>query len=79
MCSSDLAAAPKHRSGVVSGLIGTNRLTGQSIGAALAALVLTVAPMNANVYAMSIGAAMTALAALFSLMHAPAQIAARKG
>jgi DHA2 family multidrug resistance protein-like MFS transporter len=74
-----MAAAPKHRSGVVSGLIGTNRLTGQSIGAAFAALVLTVAPMNADVLAMSIGATMTAIAAVFSLMRAPSQIAARKG
>jgi DHA2 family multidrug resistance protein-like MFS transporter len=62
-----VAAAPKHRSGIVSGMIGTNRLTGQSIGAALAALVLNVAPTNANTMAMLLAASMTALAACFSL------------
>jgi DHA2 family multidrug resistance protein-like MFS transporter len=66
-----IAAAPKNRSGIVSGMIGTNRLTGQSIGAALAALVLNVAT-NANGVAMVLAASMTAVAACFSLARAPA-------
>lgn len=70
--------SPKHRSGIVSGLIGTNRLTGQSIGAALAALVLTLAPGNAGLVALALGAAMTAIGAGVSLLRAPAQIEARK-
>jgi DHA2 family multidrug resistance protein-like MFS transporter len=71
-------AAPKHRSGVTGGLIGTNRLTGQSIGAALAALVLTVAPNNANVVALSLAAGMAMVGAGVSLMRAPAQVEARQ-
>jgi DHA2 family multidrug resistance protein-like MFS transporter len=78
-----VAAAPKNRSGIVSGMIGTNRLTGQSIGAALAALVLNIASGNANIVAMLLASSMTALAACFSLARAPAAQAApresRKG
>jgi DHA2 family multidrug resistance protein-like MFS transporter len=64
-----IAAAPKNRSGIMSGMIGANRLTGQSIGAALAALVLNVAA-STNVVAMVLAACMTALAAGFSLARA---------
>jgi DHA2 family multidrug resistance protein-like MFS transporter len=71
-------AAPKHRSGVTGGLIGTNRLMGQSIGAALAALVLTLAPDNANVLALSVAAAMAMIGAGVSLMRAPAQVEGRQ-
>jgi DHA2 family multidrug resistance protein-like MFS transporter len=71
-------AAPKHRSGIVSGMIGTNRLTGQSIGAALAALVLTVAPTNAKIVALCLAAGMAVIGAAFSLMRAPAQVQARE-
>jgi len=52
-----VAAAPKHRAGIVSGMIGSNRLIGQSIGAALAALVLNVAGGGANSLAMALAAA----------------------
>jgi len=72
-----MSAAPKHRSGVTSGMIGTNRLTGQSIGAALAALVLSLAPMNANLVALSLAAGMATIGAGVSLMRAPAQREAR--
>jgi DHA2 family multidrug resistance protein-like MFS transporter len=74
-----VAAAPKHRRGIVSGMIGTNRLIGQSIGAALAALVLNVAGTNAHTAAMIAAASMTAIAACISLARGPvAQSAARK-
>jgi DHA2 family multidrug resistance protein-like MFS transporter len=72
-------AAPKHRSGIVSGMIGSNRLAGQSIGAALAALVLTVVPNRAGLVALALAAIMTLIGAGISLMRAPAQIEARKG
>jgi DHA2 family multidrug resistance protein-like MFS transporter len=71
-------AAPKHRSGIVSGMIGTNRLTGQSIGAALGALVLTIAPANARIVALCVAASMAVIGAAFSLMRAPAQVQARE-
>jgi DHA2 family multidrug resistance protein-like MFS transporter len=73
-----VGATPKHRTGAVGAMVGTNRLTGQSIGAALAALVLNLAPMNANVVALSIAAALTTIAACISLARAPLQIAARE-
>ena len=73
-----LSATPKHRTGAVGGLVGTNRLTGQSLGAALAALVLNLAPMNANVVALGIAAGLTAIGACISLARAPLQIAARQ-
>jgi len=73
-----LSATPKHRTGAVGGLVGTNRLTGQSLGAAFAALVLNLAPMNANVVALGIAAGLTALGACISLARAPLQIAARQ-
>jgi MFS transporter, DHA2 family, multidrug resistance protein len=73
-----VGATPKHRTGAVGAMVGTNRLTGQSIGAALAALVLNLAPMNANAEALSLAAALTAIAACISLARAPLQIAARQ-
>jgi DHA2 family multidrug resistance protein-like MFS transporter len=73
-----VGATPKHRTGAVGGLVGTNRLTGQSLGAALAALALNLAPMNANVVALGIAAGLTTIAACISLARAPLQIAARQ-
>jgi DHA2 family multidrug resistance protein-like MFS transporter len=73
-----VGATPKHRTGPVGAMVGTNRLTGQSIGAALAALVLNLAPMNANAAALSLAAALTTIAACISLARAPLQIAARQ-
>jgi len=71
-------ASPKHRSGIVSGMIATNRYTAQSIGAALGAFVLTVAPGNAKFVALSLAAGMAVIGAAFSLMRAPAQVQARE-
>ncbi len=73
-----VGATPKHRTGAVGGMVGTNRLTGQSLGAALAALVLNLSPMNANVVALSLAAGLTLIAAGISLARAPLQIAARQ-
>src|SRR5262245_8449282 len=73
-----VGATPKHRTAAVGGMVGTNRLTGQRIGGALAALVLNRAPMNANVVALSVASALTLVAALISLARAPLQIAARQ-
>jgi DHA2 family multidrug resistance protein-like MFS transporter len=73
-----VGATPKHRTGAVGAMMGTNRLTGQGIGAALAALVLNLAPMNANVVALALAAALTTVAACISLARAPLQMAARQ-
>lgn len=73
-----VGATPKHRTAAVGGMVGTNRLTGQSLGAALAALVLNVASMNANVVALSLAAGLTTIAAFISLARTPLQKAARQ-
>jgi DHA2 family multidrug resistance protein-like MFS transporter len=73
-----VGATPKHRTGAVGGLVGTNRLLGQSLGAALTALVLGVVPMNANVVALGTAAVLTTIGACISLLRAPIQIAARQ-
>lgn len=62
-----VGTAPKHRSGAASGILGTARLTGQSIGAALVALMLARFGMPGSLYALYVGAAAAGLAACFSL------------
>jgi DHA2 family multidrug resistance protein-like MFS transporter len=62
-----LAAAPRSRSGGASGMLGTARLLGQSIGAALAALMFGVVAADATVWALGIGSAIALLAAVVSV------------
>ncbi len=62
-----MTAAPKIRSGAASGSIGTARLLGQGIGAALAALILAHNPANGAVLSLFIGAAFAGTAALVSI------------
>lgn len=62
-----LAAAPPGRTGNASGMIGTSRTLGQTLGAVLTALILTVAPRHAGPVALTIAAAFAATAAVFSL------------
>src|SRR6185503_8641029 len=73
-----VGATPKHRTGAVGGLVGTNRLLGQSLGAALTALVLNAVSVNANVVALGIAAVLTTIGACISLARAPMQMAARQ-
>ncbi|VVE69399.1 multidrug MFS transporter [Pandoraea captiosa] len=65
-----LMSAPKHRSGGASGMLGTARLTGQTTGAALVALVFSVAPdgfgTRASLY---VAAAFAAVAAVVSSLR----------
>jgi len=62
-----VTAAPRQRSGAASGMLGTARLTGQSIGAALVALILGRFGLDGATLALYVGAAATALGALVSL------------
>jgi DHA2 family multidrug resistance protein-like MFS transporter len=62
-----VGTAPKERSGAASGVLGTARLTGQSVGAALVALMLARFGMIGSVYALYLGGGAAMLAALFSL------------
>jgi DHA2 family multidrug resistance protein-like MFS transporter len=64
-----LAAAPRHRSGGASGMLGTARLTGQTLGAALVALIFGVAPKQGPVIAIAVAAAFAAAAAVVSVLR----------
>ncbi|SAK88574.1 major facilitator transporter [Caballeronia glebae] len=64
-----LAAAPRHRSGGASGMLGTARLTGQTLGAALVALIFGVAPKQGPVIALAIAAVFAAAAAIVSVLR----------
>ncbi len=60
-----LMSAPKHRSGGASGMLGTARLTGQTTGAALVALVFSLSPQGygtrASLYVAAVFAAVAAV------------------
>jgi DHA2 family multidrug resistance protein-like MFS transporter len=62
-----LASAPRERSGGASGMLGTARLTGQTLGAALVALIFGVAPVNGPTVALYASAAFAAVAATVSM------------
>ncbi|MCC8401036.1 MFS transporter [Paraburkholderia sp. MMS20-SJTN17] len=71
-----LSSAPRERSGGASGMLGTARLTGQTLGAALVALIFGVAPENGTVVALYVAAGFSAVAAVVStmrVMHKTAQ------
>jgi len=73
-----IASAPRHRSGGASGMLGTARLLGQTMGAALVALLFGRIGEHASVYALFIAAGFAIAAAvvsslrLFQKMPAPA-------
>jgi DHA2 family multidrug resistance protein-like MFS transporter len=62
-----LAAAPRERSGGASGMLSTARLVGQSLGAALVALIFHLAPMRGTTLTLVTAAVFSALAAAVSL------------
>ncbi|GLU35365.1 MFS transporter [Trinickia caryophylli] len=64
-----LSAAPRERSGGASGMLGTARLTGQTLGAALVASIFTVAPSEGPTIALGAAAAFAAVAACVSLLR----------
>ncbi|APW37929.1 MFS transporter [Rhodoferax koreense] len=72
-----LTSAPAHRSGGASGMLGTARLTGQTLGAVLLAIIFTVVDAHGGrgpVLALALAAGFAATAGLFSslrLRHAP--------
>jgi MFS transporter, DHA2 family, multidrug resistance protein len=70
-----LSSAPRERSGGASGMLGTARLTGQTLGAALVALIFGVAPQHGPIVALYVAALFSAAAAVVStmrVMHRPA-------
>jgi DHA2 family multidrug resistance protein-like MFS transporter len=62
-----ITAAPKARSGAASGMMGTARLTGQTTGAALVALLLARFGITGAIGALGVAAVSAALAALISI------------
>jgi DHA2 family multidrug resistance protein-like MFS transporter len=68
-----IAAAPRERSGGASGMLGTARLLGQTIGAALVALLLARYPTGGTQIALLIGVGFAIFgAALSTLRLSPA-------
>ncbi len=72
-----LSSAPRERSGGASGMLGTARLTGQTLGAALVALIFGVAPQHGPALALYVATAFSAVAAVVSLMRLVPQRNAR--
>ena len=64
-----LSSAPRERSGGASGMLGTARLTGQTLGAALVALIFGVAPQHGPTITLYVAACFSALAAVISTMR----------
>jgi MFS transporter, DHA2 family, multidrug resistance protein len=68
-----IAAAPRERSGGASGMLGTARLLGQTIGAALVALLLARYPVGGTQVALLVGVGFAVFgAALSTLRLSPA-------
>jgi DHA2 family multidrug resistance protein-like MFS transporter len=64
-----MSSAPAHRSGSASGIVATARLTGQTIGAALAALCFTLAGRDGAWLALALGAGFAALGSVMSFLR----------
>jgi MFS transporter, DHA2 family, multidrug resistance protein len=64
-----MASAPSDRSGGASGIVATARLTGQTIGAALAALCFALAGRDGATVALALGAGFAALGSLMSFLR----------
>jgi len=64
-----LASAPRERSGGASGMLGTARLTGQTLGAALVALIFGVVPRHGPTVALYVAAGFALTAAVVSMMR----------
>ena len=64
-----IAAAPRERSGGASGMLGTARLLGQTIGAALVALFLARYPEQGTRISLLVGVGAAALGATLSMLR----------
>lgn len=62
-------SAPPHRSGSASSIVATARLTGQTLGAALAALCFALAGHNGATVALMLGAGFAALGSIMSFLR----------
>jgi DHA2 family multidrug resistance protein-like MFS transporter len=64
-----MSSAPGNRSGSASGIVATARLTGQTIGAALAAFCFELAGRDGAALALAIGAGFAALGCVMSFLR----------
>jgi MFS transporter, DHA2 family, multidrug resistance protein len=64
-----LSSAPRDRSGGASGMLSTARLSGQTLGAALVALIFGLAPQQGATIALIVAALFAAAAAVVSMMR----------
>jgi MFS transporter, DHA2 family, multidrug resistance protein len=64
-----VAAAPRERSGGASGMLGTARLLGQTIGAALVALLLARYSVDGTRYALLVGVCFAMMGAVLSTLR----------
>jgi DHA2 family multidrug resistance protein-like MFS transporter len=64
-----LSSAPRSRSGGASGMLGTARLSGQTLGAALVALIFGVAPQHGPTIALYVAACFAAVASVVSTLR----------
>ncbi|MEY9646719.1 DHA2 family multidrug resistance protein-like MFS transporter [Bradyrhizobium elkanii] len=64
-----MSSAPSHRSGSASGIVATARLTGQTTGAALAALCFALADREGATVALALGAGFAALGSVMSFLR----------
>jgi DHA2 family multidrug resistance protein-like MFS transporter len=64
-----LSSAPRERSGGASGMLGTARLTGQTLGAALVALIFGTAHASGPTISLEVAAVFAIVASCVSLMR----------
>jgi DHA2 family multidrug resistance protein-like MFS transporter len=64
-----MSSAPAGRSGSASGIVATARLTGQTIGAALAAFCFSLAGHEGAALALALGAGFAALGSVMSFLR----------
>ncbi len=64
-----MSSAPPHRSGSASGIVATARLTGQTTGAALAALCFAIAGQDGAELALALGAGFAGLGSVMSFLR----------
>lgn len=64
-----IAAAPRERSGGASGMLGTARLLGQTLGAALVALLLARDPADGTRIALMVGVGFALVGAVLSVLR----------
>lgn len=73
--STIISSTPTNRSGGASGMIGTARLLGQTLGATLVALLFSLAPQGkSNTSSLLVGAAFAVIAAIVSCFRLSQQM-----